>query len=649
MRYFKRLASVLAFLAAVCSCGEKMDNNKTSDLDLQLVLSSPVVITDNNNTIVCNFQNGKGPQISDIVILRTDSGDKEYSCRISEIGKDSFTYVLPSDFTVGIYNFCVKWGSQLKGYGKLEYKKKDDDVKPAEGSTVYGQVICGDRKLPGVVVSDGVEVVATDEKGVYQMASKKKNGFVFISVPSGYELSSNGVLPQMKVPLVKSASTAERVDFTLYEAGDQTNHTMMFFGDIHLANRTNDRKQFQTFTTEIKSYLAAHQSEKIYAMTLGDMTWDLYWYSNNYCFAQYLSDVNVVKGLQIFHTIGNHDHNMKTSVNGNTAGWDAVDWDTGLEYRTSVAPSNFSFNIGKVHYIALDDIYCKNTTGGASGDRHYDEKVSDEALGWLKKDLSFVDKATPVVVTMHAPLYGQTGSASLANASALTACFNGYTSVTFVTGHSHKIWNVSKSNIREYNSGAVCAAWWWAGKYNPTLNIAQDGAPNGYRIMDVKGTSLTSRFKAIGRDDSYQFRSYDRNRINITPESCGVTKSENAANFVKELTECGAYNVSSGANEVLIDVWDRDDKWKVEVTENGKVLNVSKVSVYEPLFLIAYTGPRYAESTSTTWSPFKTGHMYSVKASSATSTLEIKVTDDEGRVYTETMKRPKEFTIAQYK
>jgi hypothetical protein len=38
-----------------------------------------------------------------------------------------------------------------------------------------------------------------------------------------------------------------------------------------------------------------------------------------------------------------------------------------------------------------------------------------------------------------------------------------------------------------------------------------------------------------------------------------------------------------------------------------------------------------------------------VKASSPTSTLEIKVTDRFGNVYTESMKRPKAFSTDNYK
>lgn len=547
--------------------------------------------------------------------------------------------------------FACNPPAEPEGGQEKQEEQEEQKVTPAEGSTVYGQVTCNGKGMEGVVVSDGIEVVTTNADGVYQMPSAKRNGLVFITIPSGYEVDSEGVLPQFKKNLTQDASTPERVDFILKEAGDQTNHTMLFFGDMHLANRTNDLVQFATFTKEINNYLTEHPSRKIYAMTLGDMTWDLYWYSNNYMFPNYLRDISAVGDLQIFHSIGNHDHDMRTDIIGTLKGWETVDWDTATKYRQNIAPSNYSVNIGEVHYIAMDNIFCKNTTGHASADRIYEKSFVQEAIEWLKKDLSFVSKETPIVVTMHSPIFSQnTATDYMDDPSAFTDCFSGYQSVTFVTGHSHVLWNATRGdNIREYNSGAVCAAWWWAGKYNRTLNIGQDGSPSGYRIMDVKGKEMTSYFKAVGRDADYQFRTYDRNSICITPASLGITAETNATNFTTALNKYGAYNKQSTANEVLIDIWDYDTRWQIEVTENGKPLTVTRVGAYEPLFLIAYTGPRFKESTSTSWNPFKSNHIFKVTASSATSTLEIKVTDDEGRVYTETMTRPKEFSIAKYK
>lgn len=529
-------------------------------------------------------------------------------------------------------------------------KKDSTDVntiKPDKGTTVYGIVQCDGKGIEGVVVTDGYEVTVTDSKGVYQLESVKKNSMIYISTPSGYTAPREGVQAKFYQYLTNAADSVERKDFELEHDGDQTDHTMLFFGDMHLANRTADRSQFATFTSEINDYLNAHKGEKIYAMTLGDMTWDLYWYSNNYGFEDYLKDVNAIKGLTIYHTMGNHDHNMQTSVQGNAVGWDAVDWDTAGKFRKSLGPNYYSFNIGKVHYIVLDDIYCTNTIGGASGDRHYVEQLCSDCINWLKKDLAYVDKMTPIVITMHSPVYNQSGSYDLENGMDLVSIFNGFNYVRFVTGHSHRMWTVDNPHIHEHNSGAVCAAWWWAGYYNRTLNISTDGAPNGYRIMTWDAAYETSRYKGIGRPDGYQFRTYDRNSINLKAADLGVTKY--AAEFDTYLTKYGKYNTQSTANDVIINVWDYSSEWKIGVTENGKELKVTKFTGYDPLYLVAYTSYRFKSTSSPSFNPSGTNHLFRVTASSANSTLEIKVTDDEGRTYTETMTRPKTFDIATYK
>ena len=47
------------------------------------------------------------------------------------------------------------------------------------------------KALEGVVVSDGVCVVKTDEKGQFEMPYDRASGrFVFVSTPSGYRNSS---------------------------------------------------------------------------------------------------------------------------------------------------------------------------------------------------------------------------------------------------------------------------------------------------------------------------------------------------------------------------------------------------------------------------------------------------------------------------
>lgn len=643
MKHFSELAILITSLAFAPSCNKDKPQQGSDAFDVDLVLPAYIELAV-GESLTLEVKDGKAPLLTDIMQFRSDVTGALFQKNFKEVTARKAVVETPKSLESGQWTLTVKRGELKKTLGSTTFNITDDiDFKPSEGTTVYGKVTSSGNGLEGVVVSDGVEVTTTNADGIYELKSAKKYGYVFISVPSGYESLIDGVLPRISNNLAAGADRCERSDFELKRVGNQDNHTMLYFGDMHLANRTNDKNQFRTFTNEIATYMSNHSGEKVYAITLGDMTWDLYWYSRSYCFPQYLAEYNgVIKNLHIFHTIGNHDHDM------NATG----DWDTVQRYHQDMCPSFFSFNIGKIHYIAIDDIQCTNSSASTTDGnvRKYNDYVVDDVMNWIKKDLEYVDKATPVVVTMHAPVYNKDAGNSLNNASSFTALFNGY-NVTFVSGHSHVLYTIDKSaTIREHNNGAVCAAWWWAGKYFPTYNISTDGSPSGYRVMSVKGTQMESYFKATGRSENYQFRAYDRNQINL---NSGMVPSSAGTAFTTEVARAltyGNYGAGSTANEVIINVWDWNKNWKVEVTENGKALTVSQRTLMDPSFFLAYTIPHMnAGNNSATWHPSVTNHMFVAKASSANSTLEIKVTDDEGRVYTETMTRPRAFTMDSYK
>lgn len=636
--------AALSLLLIMFSCGGDKDKEKGGDPQPETFIITGVTVPSDLSVVYgddCTFSfSGKGPSDGDELLFIDKATSREVSLRIKGATSNSFAVNISDALPAGEYTVKIRRGdkSYTVSSSTTVTVTIRIDIAPKATTTIYGAVLCGVKPLEGVEVSDGYEVTTTDSRGVYELNSEKKNGYVFISVPSGYRVETRGVQPVFWKKTAAAAGDAERIDFEVFDDGDQTSHTVLVFGDIHLAARTNDRNQFAKFCTDVNEYVAAHKSDKIYALTLGDMTWDCYWYSNKYEFDQYLSDVSAIKNLPVYHTIGNHDHDMYFSG----------DWDTATRFKEAMGPNYYSFNIGKFHYIVLDNIECTNTSGKTADDRHYNENVVSDDLAWLAKDLQLVSKDTPIVIAMHAAMYNQTGSRSLANASTLESYLSGY-DVHIFTGHTHKLWTVSKEHITEHNSGAVCATWWWAGYYTPELNIAQDGAPGGYRVASMSGKSMTSYFKGTGRAADHQFRTYDRNAINIDAATIAPAQS---STYNTCLTRYGAYNTASTANQVLINVWDYNPDWKISVTEKetGKTLTATRATLYDPLFLVAYCGKRFAGgATSISFPPFATNHMFKVTASSATSTLEIQVTDDEGRTYTETMERPKPFSLDTYK
>lgn len=635
---------ILTISAALClltviSCEKK--DPAVEEFVVQLQIPESVNIPFDAKTMDFRVMFGKAPLKTDVVVLGDPNGTY-HNCAITNVTDTKVTISLYEGMVSGSYDVYIQRGSDRKSLGKMQveisYQSDDSsEIEVAPGNNVYGVVKCNNAGIKDVVVSDGYVVVKTDENGVYQLKSRKQHGYVFISLPSGYEAVNEGVLPKIHHQLTKSANETERVDFVLKEAGDQSNHIMLFFGDMHMANRTNDRNQFKKFADEVSDFLTANAGKKVYATTLGDMTWELYWYTNKYGFDEYLADVNTIKGLTFFHSIGNHDHDMMF----------AGDFDTVTKYKKKVAPTYYSYNIGKVHYVVLDDIECTNTGAGDAASRNYADNVVNEQIEWLKKDLSYVPVTTPIVVSGHAPFYNDSNNGSLNNVSTLEAILSKYDDVHIFTGHTHKMYNVDKlstKNIFEHNAGAVCATWWWTGKYTQGMHVAQDGAPGGYSIVNVSGEDFKWQFKGTGRDISHQFRTYDRNCITMTAANF-VPSGKSDSDKAKFEEAAGDWVKSNTENYVYINVWNYDPEWTIEVKEGDKSLAVERVSVKDPLHLIAYNG----QSPTGGFGTSVTKHMFRVKASSANSTLEIKVTDRFKNVYTESMKRPKAFSLDAYK
>lgn len=638
------------------------------DIDVRFEVPSSVEIDREGGNVSFRIMFGLAPESSDEVLLKGSTGSS-YVCRISGISGNRFTIGLPAGMVSGSYDVFVRRGGQEKLMGTMSIIVFSDiKITPDKGTTVYGAVTCDSKGIGGVVVSDGVETTRTDENGVYQLKSAKKYGYVFISVPSGYSVMSEGVLPKMWQSLGSDAQSAERKDFELVETpGDD--FTMYILGDMHLGNRSNtkDIQQFGTFTRDLSSTMDAIPGNE-YVLTLGDMGWDCFWYSNKFGLPEYLDLVNSGfsdTGIQFFHTMGNHDNDF------------ALAGDFGKEqtYRDVLCPTFYSYNIGKVHFVVIDDIDYMTTVADSYDNKgsmitdhrgEYDNQIVNEQIEWLKKDLSYIHKTTPIVLSTHAPVYrplassltgqynsgayrvGLTSSISTSSGTEeLAEVLKGY-KVHIFTGHTHKTFCYDDSDVSgifEHNGGSVCGDWWWCSSLTSGINLAPDGAPGGYTVMSVKGTDFEWYYKSTGYPKEYQFRAYDMNEVRkvITADAMKSTKGYGDKKAVADgfVTEMNRY----ADNEVLLNVWNYDPEWEISVTENGKQLDVTRIWGNDPLHICAKTMKRidvigYSE-------PYN--HFFKVKASDASSTLEIRVTDRFGNVYTETMSRPKAMKVDSYK
>lgn len=650
----KYLLLALIAVSQLFACGGSDDEKTPADnFDVQFTVPGSVDVTEGGECTFAVSGGGKSPLTTDTFILESDAGIS-YVCPIVNTSSDSFTVRLADGCETGYYKVFVKRDARKKSFGRIYINIVEDiDFKPDAGTTVYGIVSSAGVGVENVVVSDGAEVTVTNEKGIYQLKSAKKWGYVFISVPSGYEVPSVGVLPQFHRALKNSADVVERADFKLEKVDGQDSYKIFMLGDMHLANRTGDLGQFAQFTSDLTDYMTRHKGEKMYALTLGDMTWDLYWYSNSYYFPQYLNTVNSqIKNLQIFHTMGNHDNDFQTRS----------DYDAAVKYVDQICPTYYSFNIGKVHYVVMDDIDCSSYDGTES--RNYVKSLSAEQLDWLAKDLSHVDKTTPVVVAMHAQVFYPTTSGfkidhDQVNTLRLFDILDGYT-VRFVTGHTHKLFNVTPDapivdghNFREYNSGSVCASWWWSGNLTPGIHIGTDGTPGGYGIWDVTGTDFQCLYKSTGWPEEYQFRSYDLNNVHFSMADVPLMPSDISASVKNAYMQYVNAYPQNNDNEVLINIWNWNSDWTLSVVdENRKTLPYTEVWAYDPLHIAALSVKRFNNAGLKSTPSFITDkftHFFKVKADDADTDLVITVKDEFGNEWTENMQRPKAFSTDAYR
>ena len=562
-------------------------------------------------------------------------------------------FVLPETLLSGQYRITFRHAGKSYPAGSLlvNILAGEDEPVPvtaAAGSTVYGLVACEGKGIPGVAVSDGYEVVLTDENGVYQMHSDKLWKYVFISLPSGYEAPLQGIIPQFYAYLTEDPAVAERRDFSLKRVAND-HFTMFFLGDIHMANRSDDINQFRRFARYMNKTIDQAQG-RCYVMTLGDMTWDGYWYSKNFYFPEYLAEVSRwFTDVPFFHTMGNHDNDM------NRIG----DIEKTRPFTEFIGPSYYSFNIGKVHFVVTDDIDYNDVGTGTELRGNYAHNFASNVMDWLKKDLALVDPSTPVVISAHSPTVAPSGATTFksrltgadaageANTEDFVAAVRGH-DVHFVAGHSHKVFHYedkASQGYLEHNLGSVCGNWWASGYVESGIELCPDGAPCGYAVWEFDGTELNHRYVAAGMREDYVFRAYDMGEVKKVMTMEAVDNEPAFQTYYKEFQRFND-------NDLLLNVWYWDSAWKIEVTADGKPLSMNREYTFDPLLTYALTMnyyARHASLTSSTIKPSKWPHFFRFRMPAAPSDICVKVTDRYGRVSTEEFRHPKPFTMNEYR
>lgn len=384
----------------------------------------------------------------------------------------------------------------------------DTDVPDKEGYSVKGLVSCNGKPVVGVVVSDGVNVTQTNLEGKYWMKTDSRSDFVFLSIPSGYEVSSKANRPQFYARFDSTATASQRFDFTLEEV-PQDSYELLVLTDIHICARITplglDSDRFsRKAVTDILDYVATRPSgTRFYGLSLGDMVQDDYIAESG--FPEFFTVMSPLD-FPVFYTVGNHDHLPDAPL---ADGEDARNLKA--YYMQHCGPTYYSFNLGSIHYVVLDN---NMMLGG--GTNKYRNRVTAKQLAWLEKDLAKVDKSMGLVICMHMPIVRNGGTESLKvigtceNYQDIANACSGFSKVEIFTGHSHFAEVVNWSDrFTETVHPSACGVWWLS-------TYCHDGTPASYTVYEVEGKNMHRNLMA------YDFPSHPQMLVH----SEGVTDPE---------------------------------------------------------------------------------------------------------------------------
>lgn len=215
-----------------------------------------------------------------------------------------------------------------------------------------------DAPVAGVSVTDGRNVVKTDDNGKYEIKVWRKSHFIAITIPSGYETDS------YYIPFDKSK---ESYDFSLDKSDvtSQTEHCFLQISDTEIGE--NGTGEWLDTVKEI-----VKENKPAFLIHTGDICYEA-------GLKKHIEEMNTdTMGCTVKYVIGNHDY---------------VDGKYGEElYESLYGPVWYSFDVGNVHYVV---------TSFQTGSDYKSFYNKNDRWKWLKNDLENVDSDKKVVMFNH--------------------------------------------------------------------------------------------------------------------------------------------------------------------------------------------------------------------------------------------------------
>jgi hypothetical protein len=362
-----------------------------------------------------------------------------------------------------------------------------------------------EKGIEGVAVSNGVQVVQSNEKGEYELPVGEDQ-IIFVIKPSDYQvqMDENNLArfyynhkpkgsPNLKFPGVQATGNLPKsIDFALIPGESKDIFTSLIFGDP----QPNNMEEMQFFEDGVVSEVEGIKGID-FGLSLGDLVWD-----DLALFPPYIQAVSKV-GIPWYNVLGNHDLNFDVED-------DHLSDET---FEAYFGPSTYAFNQGKVHFIVLNDVRYPDPRDGEG----YWGGFRNDDLEFVKNSLAHVPNDHLIVLAMHIPL-SEPGAGDTfrdEDREKLFELLGDFPHTLSLSAHTHLQrqdffyekdgWEHAKPH-HHYNVGTTSGDW-HKGILNEKgipVSTMRDGTPKGYAFIDFVGNEYNIRYKVVDQVGDYQ-------------------------------------------------------------------------------------------------------------------------------------------------
>ena len=424
--------------------------------------------------------------------------------------------------------------------------------------------------VPGVLVSNGVDVAVTDAEGRYELALRDEAA-VFVIKPPGYmppvdavtqlpryyrlhqpsgtpaelNLTFEGVAPTPTIPA--------GMDFPLRRQEEPSAFEVVLFTDP----QPESEAEVDFIREDVVEALNGTSAK--FGITAGDVMFD-----DLSLYPRYNRIIGTI-GIPWWNIGGNHDLNFEAPGRRYSR----------ETFKRTFGPNYYAFHYAQALFLMLDDVdYLGADKTKPHGAGKYEGRLDAPQLEFVRNVLAQTPQDKLIVIVLHIPLRNDLdaeASTNLQNLKEFFALFEGRRFTVSFAGHTHTTEHHYFDAADGWPGAAphhhhvltAVSGSWWSGPFDHrgvACADSRDGSPNGFHILSIDGTAHKTRFVPAKEPNGRQMR------LSVDSRFHSGQREVERDFRPGQLLASPIAEAAVGATSVIANVFDGGPKTKVAMT-----------------------------------------------------------------------------------